>query len=177
MVLKKQENKGMTKNEVIFTVSTLFFIFIFAVFNMLKAQVLARDIQRKNDLKHIATALGDYLKDGYLYPVSENGKIYSCLGENRVRACEWGKDAIESSTSAYIKPLPEDPLAPGKKHSYFYVSNTRDFHLYSHLEGDDVEVNKRLEERKIMCGIFVCNFGVTSSNDFPVEKELPLNSR
>lgn len=176
--MKNKKYLLFTKPELVFTLLILLAVFVLSFFNMLKAQVLARDIQRKNDLKHIATALGDYLKDGNPYPADFEGEIKACLKDNAFLPCEWGKDSLESTKSAYIKPLPEDPLAPGGKYKYIYKSNTRDFHLYTALERkDDDEFDEGLFARGIMCGDFVCNFGLTSSNDFPTSKLLPQNTK
>lgn len=164
----------MKRNEIIFTALVLVIMSVFAYFNLQKAQVLARDIQRKNDLKHIATALTAYLKDVGTYPPARDGKIDACLEGDSFRPCSWGKDALESTTSAYIKPLPEDPLTPKGTYSYLYVSNVRDYQLFASLERrDDDEYNLAVFKRNLLCGKMICNFGVSDGKDAAVENELP----
>ena len=53
----------MTKIESRVVIVTLLVIGLLSFFNLRNAEVLARDIQRKNDLKHVATALGDFSKN------------------------------------------------------------------------------------------------------------------
>jgi hypothetical protein len=160
----------MKKQELIFTFITLFIIGVFGYFNMQKAQVLARDIQRKNDLKHIAAALNNYLKDVGEYPPSLDGKLLACTKGQQLSPCDWGRDVLESTNSAYLKPTPVDPLA--EKYKYIYISNTHHFQLYASLErSDDVEINKDAIKRGLYCGDNICNFAVASS-DTPVDQEL-----
>src|SRR3989344_5930200 len=157
----------MSKNEITFLVVLIAIVWTYAAVNLLQSQILARDIQRKNDLKHIATALNDYLKEVGSYPSSRDGKLLSCFDSSKnLRSCEWGQDALESTTSAYIKPLPEDPLEHQGKNFYVYLSNTRNFQIFTYLERqDDDEFNKKVEERNISCGInSICNFGVASGS-------------
>lgn len=165
----------MKKNELIFTGIILGLISFFGIISLLKAQVLARDIQRKNDLKHIATSLDNYRKQVSAYPVSRNGKMVSCLVDEIFRECEWGRDSLESTQEAFIKPLPEDPLAPGGKYSYVYSSNIRNYQIFASLEqSKDDEINQTVINRNIKCGDHICNFGVSSSGT-PLDEELSIN--
>lgn len=158
----------MTRTELKVVIGILLAIAIPAYFNLRQAEVLARDIQRKNDLKHIATALKVYAKDFSTYPASSGGKIVACGVENS-RACEWGEDPIMD----YINPMPEDPHSPHKGIEYLYLSNTRDFQLFAHLERkDDAEFNQAVLARNLECGTRLCNFGATSSDDIKPEDEL-----
>lgn len=167
----------MTRNEAIVVGGILFAIGTLTYFNFQKSQVLARDVQRKNDLRHIATALNNYLYDFGFYPLSKDNKIYACGTADDLQPCQWGKDSIrdlhDPTYPPYIDPLPEDPLAPPKKYQYVYLTNTRDFQLLAHLEDpQDREYNRNVEKRKIMCGPdAICNFAV-ANGDTPVDKDL-----
>lgn len=163
----------MTKKEIIFTISILTVIGIAGAFNLAKSKVLARDIQRKNDLKHIASALADFRRDVGRYPYAESGKMVACGDLGNPRACEWALDSLISSSAAYLTPIPEDPLSPPKSYEYYYVSNVRDFQLFAHLERkDDAEYKKEVEVRKLPCGTQICNFGISSDVNSPPEGEL-----
>lgn len=158
----------MTKTELKVVIGILLAIAIPGYFNMQQAQVLARDIQRKNDLKHVATALSAYRKDHSTYPESREGKIVAC-GHDFFNPCEWGKDPIMN----YINPMPEDPYSPHRGIEYLYFSNTRDFQLFAYLERtDDAEFMSGVLKRNLQCGIKICNFGVTSSTDIKPQDEL-----
>lgn len=165
----------MTKNEIIFTVSVMAVIGLAGGYNLSQSKVLARDIQRKNDLKHIATGLADYRKDVGVYPQALDGKIAACGDPIGTKGCEWAVDKLESTQSAYLTPLPEDPLSPPKAIEYYYVSNGRDFQIFASLERrTDAEFNKGVEARNLQCGSKICNFGVSSDVSSPPDG--PLNS-
>lgn len=155
---------GLTKQEIRFIVITLAILWSFAGINLLESQVLARDVQRKNDLKHIATALEVYRKNESGYPLEKDGKMFACFNsDNLMRVCNWGSDPLATTTSSFINPLPEDPLEYKNEASYLYLANTRDYQLFSALEKkNDSEYNKNVYERKLPCGARICNFSVTS---------------
>lgn len=155
---------GLSKSEFKFIVVVLAILWSLATVNLLESQILARDIQRKNDLKHIATALTEYRRQERMYPKEKDGKIFACFNEDKTfRTCSWGSDPLESTTSSYISPMPEDPLEHKNEASYLYLTDGRDFQLFASLEKrDDDEFNKKIEERKLPCGPKICNFGVTS---------------
>lgn len=161
----------MTRQELVVVVVTMLAIIIFGGINMRNAQVLARDIQRKNDLKHVAAALRSYREDIRSYPKSENGKIVACGDQQNPRVCLWGKEGIGD----YINPLPEDPLPMPVGYDYTYISNARDFQLFARLERrDDAEYNVKIANRKLACGHGECNFGIASSDDVPLDQELGI---
>lgn len=158
----------MSKTELKVVCGILLAIAVPFYFNMQNAQVLARDIQRKNDLKHIATALNMYRKEFSGFPASRGGKIIAC-GPDNAAPCEWGADPLVN----YINPMPEDPHSPHRGIEYLYISNTRDFQLFAHLEREaDSEFNQKIKARNLQCGILVCNFGVSSSVDSKPEDNL-----
>lgn len=157
---------GFTRNEILVIVAILAAVWGLALPNFRQAKLSARDVQRKNDLKHIASALNDYQKNYSSYPASTNGKILGCGQPDVPRACQWGQDSLIGAKS----PLSEDPLAPPKGYSYVYVSDTKNFQLFAFLENkNDPEYNPALAALKLACGRGECNFGITSS-----AKEAPL---
>lgn len=169
------KKKGMTRNEFLVVVGILAAIILVALPNFSSSKVQARDVQRKNDLKHIRAALSDYFKDFSAYPRVKDGKILACGTSEKLEPCEWAIDTLrdlrDPAYPSYINPLPRDPQ---HERTYFYVSNTRNFQIFASLEETrDREYNKRVEERKLPCGKKICNFGVASSNDILPEEELP----
>lgn len=158
----------MTKNEILVLGGILLVIGLAANFNFQKAQVLARDVQRKNDLKHIGAALAGFLKDNNFYPDDIEGKIAACGDPETPRACVWAADSIDD----YISPLPSDPRA--NLYQYLYLSNKRNFQLYAALERTtDAEYSPVIVARGLKCGEKICNFGVGSSGDVSLDLELP----
>lgn len=167
--------KGMTRNEFLIVVGILAAIILVALPNFGFSKIQARDVQRKNDLKHVRAALGDYFKDFSAYPRSEEGRILACGTSEKLKPCEWAIDTLrdlrDPAYPSYISPLPRDPQ---HERTYFYVSNTRNFQIFASLEEPrDIEYNKKVAERKLSCGKKICNFGVTSSNDILPEEEMP----
>lgn len=169
--------KGRTKTEILVVGFTLVVIWTLAFFNFQISQVKARDIQRKNDLKHIRAALDNYHKDTELYPESQNGKIVACGVETDLSICEWGEGVIYNRTKTppdpYISPLPRDPQSGTKGSTYIYESNGKRFRLYASLEQkNEIEYNDKIEKLGKRCGETVCNFGITSSSDVSLLEEL-----
>lgn len=167
--------KGMTKNEFLVVLGILIAIVLVALPNFGFSKVQARDVQRKNDLKHVRAALQDYFKDFSAYPRAKDGKIFACGTSEALVPCEWEKDVLrdlrDPSYPPYIERLPRDPQ---HARTYVYISNTRNFQLLASLEDSrDREYNKGAEERNISCGAKICNFGVTNSGDILLEEELP----
>lgn len=160
---------GMNKSEFLIIVAILLAIGTLSIFNFGQAERKGNNVQRKNDLKHIAAALADFQSDIGSYPVSIDNKIGAC-GEDLEdpKPCDWGKDAIfnpeDPTLPPYINPLPEDPLAPPEQYSYLYLSDGAKFQLFAHLDGQDDEYNEAVEQRGLMCGPKVCNFGLGSGN-------------
>lgn len=164
----------MTRTETVFVGTVLLITWTFAFFNFQGAEVKARDIQRKNDLKHVAAALNDYRNDVRGHSRSADGKILAC-GDVFESVCLWGQNAIvdpQNPEKAYIDPLPQDPSA-GDGHDYIYLSDGRNFQLYASLERkNDSEYNESIVKRSLLCGKKICNFGVGSSNDILLDRDL-----
>lgn len=162
---------SMSKNERLVVLGTLGVIIVLSVINFGKAQVLSRDIQRKNDLRHTAKALDEYFKDNNGYPGAFDGKIVAC-GSTTPAPCRWAGDTL----GLYMGTIPQDPLAASNGYSYSYFSSTREFQVYAHLERiGDGEYNKSIESRGLKCGNQICNFGVASGNT-PLDQDLPVNA-
>lgn len=178
---------------------TLIFLIVFAVTysGLLQAVRRARDSQRKADLGNVSNALGKYYEDFGFYPPSKNGKIIACKGENfeeiklkleekgsfdsniyfsGLRECEWGKDSLrdvlDDSFAPYLPVLPQDPKAK-EGYSYYYISNTRHFQLYSFLEGGEKEVgySDGIASRNLYCGKGICSFG-KANGETPLDVSL-----
>ncbi|MDO8504058.1 MAG: hypothetical protein Q7S60_05245 [bacterium] len=164
----------MTRTETLFVGTVLLITWTFAFINFQEAEVKAHDIQRKNDLKHIAAALNDYRGTVRGYPAATDGKILAC-GDEFKTVCLWGQNAIvepQNPDKAYISPLPQDPSARGG-HDYTYMSDGRNFQIYASLERrSDDEYNESIIKRSLLCGKKICNFGVGSSNDLPLDRDL-----
>lgn len=173
-------SSGMSKSEVLMVSTILGFIFLLGFFNLQISERRARDVQRKNDLKHVAAALNSYLYDFGAYPASVDGRIFACGTPEHVRVCVWAADGITDLSDPdyppYINPLPQDPLASTKDYTYIYLSNTRNFQLFASLENSsEAEYNKDVFKRGIKCGSSTCNFGISSigSPKTPLEVQNP----
>lgn len=165
----------MTRNEFLVVLAILFAIVVLAVPKFGTSKVQARDVQRKNDLRHIRAALAEYFADFSAYPRAKDGKILACGAPEKLEPCEFAVDPLrdlrDPAYPAYINPLPRDPH---HERTYFYISNTRNFQLFASLEDkNDAEYNEHIAKRGILCGTKVCNFGVTNSDDVLPEEELP----
>lgn len=165
----------MTRNELLVVAAILLGIILMALPNFATSRVQARDVQRKNDLRHIRAALAEYFADFSAYPRGKDGKILACGAPEKLTPCEFAVDGLRDIRDpvypAYINPLPRDPQ---HERTYFYVSNTRNFQLFASLEDTgNIEYNKAVAKRGIPCGTKTCNFGVTNSDDILAEEELP----
>lgn len=153
--------KGFTRPETIIVGIILCVIGLATILNLQKSRMLARDVQRKNDIKQIASAIGEYSERIGVYPTEKDLKIATCGGSLDL-PCRWGEDPVAASGSALINPLPRDPFWP-KDYFYIYKSDVDRFQLYAHLENrKDDEFNAKIEQLGLMCGPEVCNFGVAS---------------
>ncbi|MBI2590633.1 MAG: hypothetical protein HYW33_02000 [Candidatus Blackburnbacteria bacterium] len=156
--------KGVSKNEGKFIVVVLLLIGIFSYLNFQQSYVRARDVARKNDLKHIATALNKYFYDFNQYPPSKNGKILACGSSDTPQECEWGMDGLKDLSDPtyppYINFFPRDPQSGSR--DYIYFSDTRNYQLFASLESNkDAEYNEKIFAQKVKCGKHICNFGVS----------------
>lgn len=170
-------NFGMSKNEFIFVVATLLVIGALAFVNFQSAEVQARDVQRKNDLRALRGGFNAYFKEVGAFPKGQNGKVVACGNLPGTQECVWGADPVvdpKNPEKVYIKILNVDPKASSEGYAYVYFSNTRDFQLLAHLERrQDAEYNEGVAKRGISCGTKICNFGVGASDDKGLDRELP----
>lgn len=168
---------GMTRNESIFIVATLLVIGVLAFVNFQEAEVKARDVQRKNDLRALRGGFNDYFRELGYFPIGRDGKVAACGDPLGTKECTWGADPVvdpDNPEKVYIKVLNVDPKASSEVYAYVYFSNTRDFQILAHLERhEDSEYNESVERRGVSCGTKICNFGVGSSDDTPLDRELP----
>ncbi len=161
--------RGVNHRELTFIVIVLGLVGGFSYFNFQKSYIRARDVQRKNDLKHIATALSSYQYDFGYYPPSREGKILACGSFENLRTCEWGADTLRDISDLeyppYIATLPNDPHQSRNLARYKYISNTQNFQLYASLESkNDAEYNENVVSLNLDCGGRMCNFRVTSDD-------------
>lgn len=197
--------KPFSKVEIKVTLFILLLIFGSTFKNLKISERKSRDYQRRDDLASIYKAVHAFHGDFGFFPPSEDGKIKACKGENfdeavknvkitdlnrkdlylsNLRTCEWTKDGLrdlfDSNYPAYLTTLPGDSLWE-KGASFYYVSNTRYFQIYAHLEGGSSEIgyDSKIEERSLPCGTKKCNFGRSAFGKTPLnmtieefEKEL-----
>ena len=170
-------NLGMTRNESVFVVAALLVIGALAFINFQTAEVKARDVQRKNDLRALRGGFNDYFKELGSFPGTQDGKVVACGNPLGTQECIWGADPVvdpENPGKVYIKVLNVDPKASNENYAYVYFSNTRDFQLFAHLERkEDDEYDENIERRGLSCGVKICNFGVGSSDRTPLDRDLP----
>ena len=164
----------MTKPELLAVILILLGITVVAGFNFSASEVKARDVQRKNDVSYIGDALKEYREDFRFYPKSVDSKILGCGSGLDFFPCEWGNPIGRLRDPDFGGPLPQDPLS-SEGYRYVYLSNRQDIQVLGHLERKDTdEYNEDIEERGIMCGTKVCNFGLTNKHPSTLSKELDI---
>lgn len=174
--------KFFTKEEALAVSLILLVIGTVSFFNFRVSLRRSRDLQRKSDIGAISDALIKYREDfGFLPLSSSDGKILACEPVTKegqaikFSPCEWGKNKIADLTDPtyppYISSLPIDPSSR-QGVSYLYLSDGNFYQLFSALEGkDDSEFNPKIEARRLMCGVKVCNFGKAYGKT-PLDKSL-----
>jgi len=157
----------------------------------------ARDVQRRGDLGAISNALEKFHMEYGFFPPAEGGKIKFCKASNYdeilalvkeknvfdrelffqgLRPCDWGRDAfvdvISNDNEIYMQTLPSDPKT-AENYSYYYLSNSNRFQLYSFLEGGKSEIgyDEGIITRDLPCGTKVCSFGKSYANT-PLDKSI-----
>lgn len=177
--------KFFSKKELKIIGSILFIISFISFFNFRISIRRARDNQRKNDLGVLQSSLEKYNHMVGVFPLSsEDGKILACRGDDtyfdqklkvwvNVKACVWGKDVLRdfSETEILMNPIPTDPKNE-EGMSFLYISNGTRYQVFAHLEGkDEAEYDTKIEQRGLMCGNEVCNYGRTYGST-PLDKSL-----
>jgi hypothetical protein len=186
--------KPFSKNELTAAIIIFSVVFLVTGLNMNISLRRSRDFQRKADLGVISEALEKFYDDYGFFPPSENGKIKICANEKiddirrqiadighfdsslfyeGLRGCQWGvdpfKDVVNNSSDIYLSTFPSDPRTE-KGFSYYYLSNTKRYQIYTYLEGEKDEggYDTGIVSRNLNCGIKTCSFGKSYA-------ETPLN--
>lgn len=186
--LKVVASKGFTLVELIVVMAIIAILATLITGFYGTAQMRARDVTRKSDLKNVAAALEILHSDYQKYPKNTgDGRMKGCpyvgndpnLGGN----CDWGSgelrvEPVDKPKTSYIRELPDDP----SDFNYFYRSTQTDtaFQLYAHLENEndkDCLPNSSgvpdCARPELPSGITdstcrgVCNFAITSPNVKP----------
>ena len=121
----------------------------------------SRDSQRKNDLAQVQRALEQYYNDFNSYPASSGVPNYYILSN------AWG-----TPWTPYMDVLPKDPATT---QTYRYISTGQTYMIYAHLErgiNDSQVCNggaacSGVPPGAACPGVYVCNYGVSSSNASP----------
>jgi type II secretory pathway pseudopilin PulG len=169
-----------TKEELKVVISVLVILILLFFVNLKASLRKTRDAQRKDDLWSISNGLNRYSEYFGQYPASSaDGRIIACINNNNLNelvSCEWGKhgleDVYEQAEPPFLAMLPIDPLNQIGV-SYYYASSGEYFQILGHLEGrnKEDEFMQEVEDRNVMCGVKVCNFG-RSSKDTPLDKSV-----
>lgn len=162
---------GFNRNESI-AVGFILLVLGTAIYSNLQVALRrSRDAQRKADVRAVSDALAKFQHDFAYFPISENGKIVACGGEQKdekgfpiLTACEWGwdslRDVADSDYPAYLTRIPSDPKH-GDGRRYYYLSNQKRFQIFASLEGlDEQEADPKIAARNLPCGNKICNFGL-----------------
>lgn len=164
----------LSKEEKKVTVLILFVLLVAIAINLGHSERKARDNQRKQDIRNIASALSRYNDDFAAYPPAIDGRIGACGNAGALAGCRWGEDAIlDISDPAYPPYLVRIPVDPQNSQGifYLYLSNEKRFQLFASLEGEDeAEYNPRIVARNLSCGVKLCNFGLSGGT--PLEKSI-----
>lgn len=176
--------RWFTKSEIRGVATILIVVITVTLFNLSIAVRRARDVQRRGDLGAISDALDKFYADYGFFPPSEGGKIKFCKASNfdailsqvneklffdrelffqGLRLCEWGVDPFDdviNNGESYMGTLPSDPKSV-ENISYYYLSNTKRYQIYSYLEGEKREIgySESILARSLACGGKVCSFG------------------
>jgi len=106
---------GFTLVELLVVISIIGILAALIVVNLAGARERARDVQRKNDLRQIQTALRLYFNDFQQFPTSNFNRI-----QHGTTQYNWGS-AFSVNGNLYID-LPKDPVSAGE-YIYQYRRN------------------------------------------------------
>ncbi|MBI2103908.1 type II secretion system protein [Candidatus Woesebacteria bacterium] len=133
------KKSGFTLIELLVVISLLGILATLLIANLSSARQRGRDVQRKSDLRNIATAMRLYYNDYGVYPASSvGGEILGC-GAGGTGTCAWGT-AWDADNVNYMSTLPADPLST-QSYSYQQVS-LDSFRLLTCLENASDEDGK-----------------------------------
>lgn len=106
---RKVTNFGFTLIELLVVISIIGLLSTVALTSLNSARTKTRDAERKAEIEQIKTALELYYADNGQYPLSGVGGVSSPnSGWNNSNHVNW--DSLQSSLSAYLPILPEDPI-------------------------------------------------------------------
>jgi len=175
--IKSKRERGFTLVEIIvvFAIIALLSTYMMGS-SFIAARQRARDAERKENLRKLATALEQYMNDHGTYPAADgNGRMMAC-GASYTLACDWGGPMGSSSETLYMAKLPEDRTT-GR--NFFYRTQESDlaWQLYAKLErDDDKDVDNNGDGTYVPadddfagtnCGVGACNYGISSGNTTP----------
>ena len=150
---KIKNNHGFTLVELLIVMSILGVLATMIASGFRSSQARGRDVQRKSDLKQIASALEIYYSDYSKYPDS-----LPAVGED-----------LTDNKTVYMKTLPDDPVS--SQDYYYRVVDSplnQKFQLFAKLENSqDMDINSDITHS---CGgTNTCNFAITSANTSATE--------
>jgi len=104
MAKKLRNNQGFSLTEIMITISIIGSVATLAGAKMDDVLPMARDAQRKANVRQVQTALNIYYDDHGQYPISRSVEP---------TAADWQliKKVLESSDQTYMPEVPSDPLA------------------------------------------------------------------
>lgn len=167
-------NKGFTLVELLVVMAILGVLVTLVVGGFRTAQMRGRDSKRKSDLKEIANALEVFYSDHGKYPDASGGQIQACPYDPSEEStdCGWGVREFTDDKTVYFRIMPKDPVS---SQNYVYRAqmiedsgNNQKYQLFARLENPEDQnclggdcANSPVAHS---CGVYTCNFAVTSSN-------------
>ena len=143
---------GFTKSETIIVTTIVLALVFLANFHFNLANSKARDYERKEQLKQIASSFEDYLVDNGAYPTSNNKYQFTGCGDTICPTnsgkginCNWHQNATPNNLACgkyiYLDPVPRAPMNPKMpdpaEHRYFRPqSNKMVIETCLELKGD-----------------------------------------
>lgn len=129
------KNRGFTLIEILISVAIIGVLATIGIISYSKAQIIARDSKRKDDLRALQTALELYYQRNRFYPPGSS----SCAADANYQSntsTSWDSfSTILNST--YISKLPNDPIN-NTTTRYYYISSgsCSAYQLAANLEND-----------------------------------------
>jgi type II secretory pathway pseudopilin PulG len=117
---------GFTKTETLIVAVITSSLGLLALYHFNQANAKARDFERKEQIKSVASILEDYLIDNGAYPPSTGKKQFTGCGDplcpiknNAGIPCNWHQNATPNSLACgeyiYMNPVPRAPKNPKYK--------------------------------------------------------------
>lgn len=167
---KLKSKFGFTLVELLIVISIISILVSVIAVSFRSSQAKGRDAERKNALKQIANALELYYSDYGKYPDASGGRIVGCNGS----VCSWGSGTFTDGKTVYFKTLPKDPSVG---FNFFYrvpdSPSNQKFQIFARLENNQDQncLGGDCANPPVVysCGVYTCNFAITSSNTSPTE--------